>query len=156
MNPWIDLVNHKLIYSCNSWHPICKVQYTKTTLLRKCGALWGEREWAVCASLMLQYRHMIYIDVYTSMVTTYVVHVCNGYMQNAQWRELKVYTNLCIGGLGRALYHSPSASLIFSRLSLPHIELSLILSCAILPYVAVVSLEDSAEYSCSLHIAKQL
>ena len=90
------------------------------------------------------------------MAVTYALHV----LQCTYAQQRKLYTRLCIGSLGIAPYRSPSASLIFARLSLPHVEPSLVLSCAIacLPYVAVVLglfWKYSAEYSCSLQLATE-
>ena len=92
-----------------------------------------------------------------SMVVTYVLHVWNVYMHNAQRREPK---KICIDSLGRAPYCPPSTLLIFFRLSLPQVEPSLVLSCTIacLPYVAVVLelfWKYSAKYSCSLQVATE-
>ena len=73
-----------------------------------------------------------------STIVIYVLHVCNVCMHNAQWREPKVYTKLCIGRLGRAPYHSPYSLLIFAWLSLSHVKPSLS-TIACLPYIVVVS-----------------
>ena len=116
-------VYHVVLQSC-LWVP-----HTLRQIITK--RMWCIVQWAWATWLCI-------VDVALgSMIVIYVLHVCNVCMHNAQWREPKVYTKLCIGRLGRAPYHSSFTLLIFAWLSLSHVKPSLS-TIACLPYIAVV------------------